>query len=149
MNRMGFVLRNVGRSGFRSWIVALSAGLLAGMSFIGFVISHGSEASLRTARDRVGADLLVIPADAAQRVETALLMGVPTRAFMPEEVLNRIATLPGVLKVSPQLYLSTLPNASCCSVGEMFGKRPKMPICKVKGVSGRLCRRGGATWPSA
>jgi hypothetical protein len=28
-------------------------------------------------------------------------------------------------------------------------KRPKMPICKVKGVSGRLCRRGGATWPSA
>jgi putative ABC transport system permease protein len=47
-------------------------------------------------------------------------MGVPTEVWMPQGNLGRIAAVPGVEVVSPQLYLSTLTGASCCSVEHMF-----------------------------
>jgi putative ABC transport system permease protein len=39
---------------------------------------------------------------------------------MPRDTAERIAALPGVEIVSPQLFLATLRGASCCSVPEMF-----------------------------
>ena len=39
---------------------------------------------------------------------------------MPQDNLDKIAALPGVKAASPQLYLSTLTGASCCSVADMF-----------------------------
>ena len=39
---------------------------------------------------------------------------------MPEDNLDKIAAIPGVEVVSPQLYLATLTGASCCSVSDMF-----------------------------
>jgi putative ABC transport system permease protein len=47
-------------------------------------------------------------------------MGNPTEVWMPQGNLEKIAAIPGVAAVSPQLYLSTLSNASCCSVPSMF-----------------------------
>ena len=34
--------------------------------------------------------------------------------------MDKVAAIPGVESASPQLYLSTLSNASCCSVPDMF-----------------------------
>ena len=53
-------------------------------------------------------------------MESALLMGVPARFWMPQNNLDQIAAIPGVEAVSPQLYLDTLTGASCCSVSDMF-----------------------------
>jgi putative ABC transport system permease protein len=39
---------------------------------------------------------------------------------MPREVIDQIAIIPGVEKVSPQFFLATLRGAACCSVPEMF-----------------------------
>jgi putative ABC transport system permease protein len=39
---------------------------------------------------------------------------------MPDTVEDEVAKVEGVAAVSPQLYLSTLRGASCCSVPEMF-----------------------------
>jgi putative ABC transport system permease protein len=47
-------------------------------------------------------------------------MGVPARFWMPQDNVNKIAAIPGVEAVSPQLYLATLTGASCCSVSDMF-----------------------------
>jgi putative ABC transport system permease protein len=47
-------------------------------------------------------------------------MGNPTEVWMPVSVLDQVAAVEGVEAVSPQLYLSTLNNASCCSVSNMF-----------------------------
>jgi len=100
--------------------VAICAFLVAGFAIAIMLILRGTENSLRLANDRLGADIIVVPVGTTTKVETALLMGNPTEVWMPESNLATIAAVPGVAAASPQLYLSTLNNAACCSVASMF-----------------------------
>jgi putative ABC transport system permease protein len=120
MNLYRLALKNIAGSAFRSWVVALCALLVASLALGTTLIMRGAENSLRLAIDRLGADIIVVPEGTATQVETALLMGIPTEVWMPQEVLDQVAAVPGVEVVSPQFYLSTLIGAACCSVDQMF-----------------------------
>jgi len=120
MNLTRLALRNISGSAFRSWVVGLCAFLVALFALSTTLIMQGAESSLRLALGRLGADIVVVPQGAEARVETALLMGIPTDVWMPMGNLQKIASIPGVQVASPQLFLSTLHGASCCSVSDMF-----------------------------
>ncbi len=120
MNLGRLALRNIAGSSFRSWVVFLCALVVTALSLSTILIVRGAQDSLRLAMERLGADIIVVPEGAETRVETALLMGTPTSVWMPQDNLQKIAAVTGVQQVSPQLYLSSLQNASCCSVPEMF-----------------------------
>jgi putative ABC transport system permease protein len=120
MSLMRLALRSLTGNAFRSWVVALSAFLIASFALATTLVIHGVENSLKLAIDRLGADIIVIPQDSESKVESALLMSTPTRVWMPENVVGKVAGIPGVAAVSPQLYLSSLHNASCCSASDMF-----------------------------
>jgi putative ABC transport system permease protein len=47
-------------------------------------------------------------------------MGHAEEVWMPADTLEKVAAVEGVESVSPQIYLSTLKDASCCSVSDMF-----------------------------
>jgi putative ABC transport system permease protein len=113
-------VRNVAGSSFRSWVVFFCAALMAGFVISSTLIIRGADTSLRLALARMGADIIVIPKGHEQRLESALLMGIPVHCWMPDTVTAEVGALPGVAAVSPQLYLSTLRGAVCCSVPEMF-----------------------------
>jgi putative ABC transport system permease protein len=112
--------RNIKGSAFRSWVVFLCAMLVAGFSLSTVLIIRGAQDSLKLALNRLGADIIVIPEGAETKVESALLMGKPIKVWMPQDNLDKIAHIPGVAVASPQLYLSSLSNASCCAVSDMF-----------------------------
>jgi len=112
--------RNLAGNAFRSWTVFLCALLVAGLTLSATLILRGAEASLRLALKRLGADIVVVPHGAEAKVETALLMGTPATAWMPARNMGTLASIPGVAAASPQLYLASLSNASCCSASEMF-----------------------------
>jgi putative ABC transport system permease protein len=116
----GLALRGIGGSALRSWLVGLCALLIAGFVLSTVLVVHGAQESLNLARDRLGADIIVVPQGAQTHVEGALLMGTPVKSWMPSANVARIATVPGVAGASPQLYLESLSNASCCSVANMF-----------------------------
>jgi putative ABC transport system permease protein len=120
MNLFQLAIKNISGSAFRSWMVALCALLIASFALGTTLILRGAETSLRLAIERLGADIVVVPQGSETRVESALLMGTTTRVWMPAETLEQVATVPGVAAVSPQLYLSTLVDAACCSVSDMF-----------------------------
>jgi len=120
MNLLKLAFRNIGNNPFRSWIVAFCAGLLASFIIGSTLIIRGGEQSLNGILERLGADIMVIPSGNKAPVENALLMGVPVNSWMPRRVVDEIAVLPGVEIVSPQLFLSSMFNASCCSVSSMF-----------------------------
>ncbi|HSG17407.1 MAG TPA: FtsX-like permease family protein [Anaerolineae bacterium] len=120
MNLSKLALKNIAGSRFRSWVVALCALLVAAFVLSTTLIIRGAENSLRLANERLGADIVVVPQGAETSVESALLMGVPAEVWMPEEKTARIAEVPGVAQVSPQLFLSTLEDAVCCSAPSMF-----------------------------
>jgi len=120
MSLSRLVLRNISGSTFRSSVVFLCALLVAGLALSTVLIVHGAEESLRLASRRLGADIVVVPEGTETKIGTALLMGMPTKTWMPQETLAEIARVPGVAEASPQLYMASLENASCCSAPNMF-----------------------------
>jgi putative ABC transport system permease protein len=120
---VGFITlawRNANGNRFRSWVVFVCALLMAGFAVLATIVIGGAQTSLNLALNRLGADIIVVPTGTEHAMENAFLMGVPVAAWMPEANVDRIAAVPGVETISPQLFLSTLRGASCCSVPEMF-----------------------------
>ena len=113
-------LRHITGNSFRSGVVAMCALLVAALAVSATLITRGAEDSLQLALQRLGADILVVPQGAEARVETALLMGKPIDVWMPRANLDKVAGVPGVTAASPQIYVASLANASCCSASEMF-----------------------------
>lgn len=120
MNLLRLALKNIGDSAFRSWTISVFAALVAGFAISVTLMIWGVEDSLRELKARLGADIMVVPAGNQMTVEDALLLGVPVTLWMPRGVLAEIGALPEVDVVSPQLFLSTMRGASCCSVSDMF-----------------------------
>lgn len=120
MSLIQLARRNLAGSSFRSWVIFFCAMLMAGFVIGGTLVIRGADRSLRLALERLGADILVIPAGNEARIESALLMGIPAHFWMPDSVTDQIAAVPGVAVASPQLYLATLRGATCCSLPEMF-----------------------------
>jgi putative ABC transport system permease protein len=120
MNSIALSIRNIKGNRIRSLIVFLCVLGIAAFFVSATLIVRGAENSLQRGLERLGADILVVPAGAEAKVETALLMGKPTQVWMSTDYLNKVSRVPGVGRVSPQIYLQSLYGASCCSVSEMF-----------------------------
>jgi putative ABC transport system permease protein len=120
MNSVKFALRNIRSNGVRSLIIFLCVLGVAGFFVCTTLIVSGAQHSLQRGLERLGADILVVPEGAESKVETALLMGKPTQVWMSTDILKKVASVSGVSRVSPQIYLQSLFGASCCSVSEMF-----------------------------
>ncbi len=113
-------LKNIFANAWRNFSVLLC---ITGLSFSLLstaIVIKGNEFSLDSAIKRLGADIIVVPAGTESKVETAILIGKPIVAWMPESNLQAVANVPGVVSVSPQIFLHTLYGASCCSASEMF-----------------------------
>ena len=120
MNDQKLIRRNISDNPLRSWITAIATALVAGLIIFAYLLVNGAEESLTRVIERLGADIAVIPAGDQILVEEALLMGNPISIWMPRSVVDEIAEIQGVEVVSPQLYLSTMRGASCCTVSDMF-----------------------------
>jgi putative ABC transport system permease protein len=120
VNLFKLALKNIAGSAFRSSVVAICALLVAAFALFATLLMRGAEDSLRLAINRLGADIVVVPQGSEAKVESALLMGTPTRVWMSQTVLKQLEAIQGIEAVSPQIFLATLSGASCCSVSNMF-----------------------------
>ena len=120
MSLLQFAWKNISGNSLRSWVVAICALVVAAFALFATLLLRGAAVSLELAAQRLGADIVVVPAGTEIKMEGALLMGVPAQFWMPAENVEKLAAIPGVEAVSPQVYLATLVGASCCSVSEMF-----------------------------
>lgn len=110
----------IATSGFRGWLIGGCALLVSGFVLATVLLTSGAQDSLSLARERLGADIVVVPQGSESRVEGALLMGNATNTYLPSQVVPQIAAVPGIAVASPQLYLLSMANSSCCSVSLMF-----------------------------
>lgn len=113
----GLLLRMTARTPLRfacRWLLlAMLSHILAGALLLG----HGVEYAAARGGERLGADLMVVPEEAAISSGAALLGGVPTGSPLPEGMEATIAALPGVTRVAPQYIIFSKAN-SCCDVGD-------------------------------
>jgi len=115
--RMTFynLLRRPGRSA----AAALGVVLAAATAFAGGLISMGVGHALDVGLSRLGADLMVVPAGAADATHQALVVGEPVAFYMDGRVTEQVRAIPGVRAASPQVYVETLSSAACCT-GRIF-----------------------------
>jgi putative ABC transport system permease protein len=109
------VRQNFKRKPFRTWIMIAGIVLACATLFSAAVLSGGIRRTLQTAGDRLGADIVVVPADAGDEALSALISGNPTVFYMPSSLQEKVGETPGVERTCAQVYLRSL-DAACCVV---------------------------------
>lgn len=120
MSLFGLSIRSIKGNRLRSLVIFFSVLGIAGFFVTTSLVVIGAQNSLQQGLNRLGADILVVPEGAQEKVETALLIGKPTNVWMSADLIQKVQSVSGVDTVSPQIYLQSLYGATCCSVSEMF-----------------------------
>jgi len=77
------------------------------------------ETSLEKGTARLGADIMVVPAEAESAARTALLAGEPSTFYMDRSIEDRVRAVKGVKTASSQVFLKTA-QYECCDVSNML-----------------------------
>lgn len=111
------VLRNLKRKSFRTGVLVIAIGLLVA-SFI-FVLSfvRRVDSSIKTASERLGSDLLIVPTGSRGAAEDVLLENKVRTFYMDKGIVERVKKIKGIGAVTYQTYLVTIAG-SCCDVPE-------------------------------
>jgi putative ABC transport system permease protein len=107
MNLTRLAIKDIRANSFRSWVVVLCALLIGALALASVLIARGADQSLSLAEQRTGADIVVVKKGAEQSAGGALLMGTPLKTWIPSGAVQRVASVPGVDAVSPQLFLAS------------------------------------------
>ena len=104
---------NIKRKPFRTaaliTVVALSAAVLFGS----FIITSSLKGGIKGLKNRLGADLMIVPQGYESQMENVLLNGEPNYFYMDKSVEEAVRGVQGVGQVSSQFYLTSL-SESCC-----------------------------------
>lgn len=101
----------------RTAALLLFSMLMAAAVFGGSMIVGGVLRGLSEAEARLGADIVVTPADANSRfdAQTVLLQAEPGYFYMDKGKLAEVAAVEGVERATPQRYMASA-KAGCCSM---------------------------------
>ncbi|NOZ58444.1 MAG: ABC transporter permease [Euryarchaeota archaeon] len=114
----GLALRNLKRRPFRTFTLILAIAIATTSLFSSFIILRSVEEGLQSAIDRLGADLVVVPAGYERKAGEVLLGGEPSTFYMDSSVLREVREVPGVEEASPQIFLQTSSYLVCCEIME-------------------------------
>lgn len=110
-----FIARaNFFRRPARSLMLVLIVGLFAVILSGGTFLIQSLQRGMTSLSDRLGSDLVVVPAGYDGKVSGALLRGTPNNFYLPAGVTEEVRAIKGVKRASPQVFIATL-SASCCS----------------------------------
>lgn len=101
--------------------------LVAILSFVlfgGAVLSLSMQNGLQNMKDRLGADIMVVPLENDADMEAILLKGEPSCFYLSKSVENKIAELEGVSLCTSQFFLSSLEAACCDTQVQLIGFDP-------------------------
>ena len=122
MKKLGLfyiAVRNIRRKMFRTASIVASVAVVAGTLFSATMVIYSVKKSIKMGTERLGADVLVVPADAEDKARTALISGEPSVYYMDRSVIDKVAKVEGVEKVTPQVYIESS-SFSCCYVGNVL-----------------------------
>ena len=117
MKRFSPVVRNLTRKPGRTFALVALTALLALSLFCGTVVISSLRRGIGSMENRLGADIIVVPAEAESKssMKNMLLQGTIGAFYMDASALEKIRETEGVEKASAQIFLSSM-KADCCSV---------------------------------
>ena len=117
MGTSNLPIRNLLRRPGRTAALVLLTALLAASVFGGSVVVSSLRSGLDSLEARLGADIIVMPAEAESKVsfKNILLQGTTGAFYMDPSVLDEVCEAQGVERAAPQTFLASL-KADCCAV---------------------------------
>ncbi|WP_029320247.1 ABC transporter permease [Butyrivibrio sp. AE3004] len=104
---------NVKNSLTRSVGLVLLMAVLSFVLFGGAILSKSLSNGLGQMKDRLGADLMIVPVENQNDLEAVLLKGEPSCFYFKRTLEGKVAGLEGVSLCSSQFFLTSL-EAECC-----------------------------------
>ncbi len=105
--------QNIKAKKFRSLGIVLGIAISSATLFISIILLLSMQNSLALGIAQLGADIVVLPAQAEPPVQGTLLTSKPSIYYMSSAYRSKIKAIEGVSTVSPRVYLETA-NAKCC-----------------------------------
>ena len=111
--------KNISRNPVRNFCLILAGVIFTLFLFVGTVLIISLSNGAQSMADRLGADIMIVPAGYDPHIDNILLSGKPSAFYLPENSLEIIKNLTlekfsGIEKISPQVFMATL-RASCCA----------------------------------
>ncbi|MBF0538754.1 MAG: FtsX-like permease family protein [Nitrospirae bacterium] len=119
MNLAVLAGKNLRRKLFRTIALLLSVTVVAGTLFVVTTIMDSVETSLQKSTKRLGADIMVVPAESEGVARMTLLAGKPSTFYMDKDIEDKVAKIKGVKKVAGQLFIKSS-HYRCCDTGDLF-----------------------------
>ena len=116
MSTRKLLYNNIVRRPLRTFALLFICIVMSAAVFGGAVVSASLKNGLGSLEQRLGADIIVLPKSASEKVklENILLQGTPGYFYMDKSVQQSLAAVDGVDKLSAQYFLVSA-NAECCS----------------------------------
>ena len=90
-------------------VMAVSFAILAGS-----IVVDSLRMGEANVEERLGADLMAVPAGSGYAEEAILVNGTASSFFMPAGLESEIGSVTGVKRVSSQFYMTSISDADCC-----------------------------------
>lgn len=113
------ILQHLNKRRAQTISVAASVAVSAAVLFALYLLYFGITAGLTSSEQRLGADLMVIPAEAEELVEQEELLfgGASVAIYMDAEKAEAVLSRPGIEKASMQFFGQTLDEGCCSAIG--------------------------------
>jgi putative ABC transport system permease protein len=112
-----FARKNIRRKPLRTGILVFAIALLVSALVFALSFVRRVDGSIRKTSERLGADLIVVPANARGAAEDILLENKIKSFYMDRSIIDRVRSIEGVDLTTEQIYLVTM-STMCCSVPE-------------------------------
>lgn len=116
-NLLTFALRNLKRKQLRTWILVAAIALLVSVLVFAFSFVRRVNSSIRLTSERLGADVIVVPAGSRGAAEDVLLENRTKSFYMDKGIIDRVKVVKGIETLTHQTYLVTM-QGLCCDVPE-------------------------------
>ena len=106
-------LSNIRKKPYRTTALTILVALASGVLFGTLLLTASIRGGLSGIKNRIGADLMIVPEGYEAQAESVLLSGEPNYFYMDRSIEETVRGIQGVGEVSSQFYLTSL-SESCC-----------------------------------
>ena len=106
-------LANISKKPYRTAALTILVALAAGVLFGTLLLTASIKGGVGGIKNRIGADLIIVPEGYESQAEGVLLTGEPSYFYMDKSIVETIGEIQGVAAVTSQFYLTSL-SESCC-----------------------------------
>lgn len=106
-------LANIKKKPYRTAALSILVALASGALFGTFLLTASIKGGLGGIKNRIGADLMIVPEGYESQAKSVLLNGTPSYFYMDKSIEEKLRSIQGVQSVTSQFYLTSL-SESCC-----------------------------------